>query len=419
MVIVSADTHIGPLLVDQLREYCPKKYLDDFDDYVASVVDVVRHSASLPDLVVDCFVAGVGVGNLDSPGHYDMEARLKELDTDGVAAEVIFHASENAQPIPFRPLSAHFGYETKEEHELAGVGNHIYNRWLVDVCTIQPERHAGLAYLPIWDVEAAVKELEWAREAGLRGVNFPAMRGDLPAYNSPVWDRFWSACEDLEMPLVTHIGGSAPGDFKGRGGMVLKLLEDSHIFGYRAVHWMLFSGVFERHPRLKMVITEIAGDWWSGYIRSLQDVWEAGLRLRVDALVPRPPSEYMMRNVYFGASFMAPFEAQAAENQGYVDRVMWGSDYPHIEGTWQYGFDHNGESATRLALRNTFAGIPAESVRQMTSETAIGVFGLDRAALEKVAARIEAPTVADLATAPEVIPDGLSNRAFRTSGTWT
>jgi predicted TIM-barrel fold metal-dependent hydrolase len=408
------------LLVEQLRGYCPRKHLEAFDEFVQSWEAAVEADDNVPPFLTDTFVAGVGVANLDTPGHYDMEVRCKEMDQDGVAAEVIFHASENGQPIPFRPTSGHFGHDLQEDPQLAAVGVHIYNQWLVDACSTQPERHAGLVHLPMWDVDAAVKELEWAREAGLRGVNFPAMRANYPPYNDRVWEPLWSAAEALAMPLTTHIGGGSPAPFHGVEAIPLKMFEDSHIFGYRAIHWLILAGVFERHPGLELVITEIAGDWFPHYLGLLDDIWHGGRKYPgFKEQVPRPASEYCMEHVYFGASFMAAFEAEAAVREGYVDRMMWGSDYPHVEGTWQNDFDYHGETATHLALRNTFAGVPEPALRQMAGETAIEVYGLDRVALGQVAARIKSPTPSDLATPPSELPKGLSTLAFRKHGTWT
>jgi predicted TIM-barrel fold metal-dependent hydrolase len=83
---------------------------------------------------------------------------------------VIFHGSM----IPF--VSPALGVKHQAGGELVAVGQHIYNCWLADFVSQAPHRHVGLAYLPMWDVDAAVAEVEWAHEAGLRGVNFPAMR---------------------------------------------------------------------------------------------------------------------------------------------------------------------------------------------------------------------------------------------------
>jgi predicted TIM-barrel fold metal-dependent hydrolase len=421
LTLVSADTHVGLLLVEQLKDYCPSKYLGAFDEFVASWKAILTSSDHVPDYTRDLYLSGSpGLANLQSLGHHDMHVKLKEMDEDGVAAEVIFHSSENGQPMPFRPLSANFSHDAREDPELATVSCQMYNRWLADVCSIQPGRHAGLAYLPMWDVTAAVNELEWAREAGLRGINFPAVRADLPPYNDPVWEPLWDAAESLEMPLTTHIGGASPAPFTGVEAVPLKLFEDSHVFGYRAIHWLIFAGVFERHPRLKLIITEIAGDWFPRYMQMLDDAWYEGKKYQgFREQVPQPASEYCRRNIYFGASFMARFEAQLAVSDGYADRVMWGTDYPHIEGTWQSGFHYNGESATHLSLRNTFAGTPEVALRAMVGETAIKVYGLDQDALQSVATRIAAPTPQELQQAPDHLPKGSSTLAFRKHGTWT
>ena len=105
--------------------------------------------------------------------------------------------------------------------------------------------------------------------------------------------------------------------------------------------------------------------------------------------------------------------------EGYASQLMWGSDYPHIESTWQYTDDDDAVPVTRLALRNTFHSIPERETRAMLGENAIRVFGLDRGALTAVAARIGAPTVADLAEPIDAVPAGASPVAFRTFGAWS
>lgn len=422
VVVVSSDTHIGPLLVEQLRDYCPKRYLEDFDQFARAYHRELEADDNVPSFIVDGLKPGIGSPNLDSLGHHDMDVRIKEMDADGVAAEVIFHNSQNGQPMPFRPLSGHFGYDTITDPELVSVGLHIYNRWLADACSVEPERHAGLVHLPMWDVDAAVEELEWARGAGLRGINFPAMRGDLPPYNDDsTWERLWSAAEALEMPLTTHIGGGSPATFTGPEAVPLKMFEDAHVFGYRGVHWLIFGGVFERHPNLDMVVTEIAGTWIPHYLALLDDIWHGG-KNKYDGFrerVPRLASEYFMEHIYFGASFMAHHEAEHAVREDYVDRIMWGSDYPHVESTWQAGYELNGECANRLALRNTFGEVPKDAVRAMAGETAMKVYGFDPAKLQAVADRIDAPTMEDLSTRPSELPKGLPTLAFRKHSTWT
>jgi hypothetical protein len=120
-----------------------------------------------------------------------------------------------------------------------------------------------------------------------------------------------------------------------------------------------------------------------------QAEWNTALREQV----PRRPSEYCESNVFVGASFLAPFEAARAVEEGYASQLLWGSDYPHIEGTWLYTDREDAEPVTRVAQRNTFCEIPPDATRAMLGENAVRVYGLDAQQLAAVAARIAAPSV--------------------------
>jgi hypothetical protein len=183
-LIVSSDTHIGPRLVEDLRAYCPQTLLREFDEFAAETgARTAALHARMAGRETTAFTR-----NHRTAGHYDMAQRLHDLDHDGVAAEVIFHGSQNEQPVPFGSQVAFLGPDTTDLR-LVAAGRQIYNRWLADAVSIEPERQVGLAHLPLWDLDASVRELTWAREAGLRGVNFPAPRSDLPPFNDRVWER--------------------------------------------------------------------------------------------------------------------------------------------------------------------------------------------------------------------------------------
>src|SRR5579872_4359122 len=107
LVIVSADTHIGPRLDEDLRPYCPPELRDEYDRYSGALRERKAAAAAARQRVA--FGGnnmgsdwGVRLNNLETPGHYDMHARLQDLDNDGVAAEVMFHDSQNGEPIPFQ-----------------------------------------------------------------------------------------------------------------------------------------------------------------------------------------------------------------------------------------------------------------------------------------------------------------------------
>ena len=189
----------------------------------------------------------------------------------------------------------------------------------------------------------------------------------------------------------------------------------------RGVHWMIFSGVFHRHQKLRMVLTEQPGSWWTDYLAELDMVYRSAPARRVREVVPELPSEACQRSLYVGASFIAPFEARDAERDGYADRLLWGSDYPHVEGTWQAMPDSESPT-THLALRHALAGRSADTIRAITGENAARVYGLDLDALHEVAARINAPTVAEVGVPLDIgdIPEGVReySLAFRDADTW-
>src|SRR5204862_2211444 len=131
---------------------------------------------------------------------------------------------------------------------------------LADFCALEHDRRDGLAHLPLWDSDGAIDELRWAKEAGLRGFNFPAESGPFEStrsrwggqahYHDPVWEPFWAACEDLEMTLATPGGAGTPTALPG--GKPIWVLEAQDL-GRRPVARMMMAGVFERRAKLRML----------------------------------------------------------------------------------------------------------------------------------------------------------------------
>jgi predicted TIM-barrel fold metal-dependent hydrolase len=399
LVVVSGDSHAGPLLVEQLRPYCPKKHLEAFDAFAGEhakrpsqldMLDAMLEAKPEMAPIIDKFRR-----NAKTAGHHDMHERLREMDRDGVAAEVIFHASQNNEPIPFVPGGIDlFFTPTAGDLELVAAGYHIYNRWLADFVSVQPERHVGLAHVPMWDVGLAVEEVEWAAEAGLRGISFPAPRAGIREYDDPAWEPFWSACEAAHMMLATHAG--VPLNMASKWAQI-------EIGGYpsrRGMPMMIVAGVFEQHPELHLVLTELTvRNWWGYTAAELDASWGKLPDL------PKPPSEYMRTNVFLGASFPPPDEVRDAIDHGYSDNFIWGRDFPHAEGSYQYQERDDELNMNRTALSHSFAGADPDRAKAMVGENAIRAYHLDGSALADVAVRIAAPTLAEITAGVGEIPD--------------
>jgi predicted TIM-barrel fold metal-dependent hydrolase len=432
LIIVSSDTHVGPRLAEDLRPYCPAKHLDDFDAYTASNVEPIGSFGRAPG--TGFAVAGVEPKeapesrkrNFKTDGHHDINARLRDMDYDGVAAEVIFHGSQNGQPFPFRLhllAGAGKGNLPAEDHAIARVGNEIYNRWLGDFVSVEPHRHVGLAQLSMWDIEQATRDARVAASMGLKGVNLPAQREGIAPYNDPAWDPFWATCADLGMVLANH-GGQVTPEVSAPGAYQIASMELMAMSRVSVISRLVFGGIFERHPKLTLVITERPGAWLATVVDEMDSLFDSGsVSSPLDHLTRRP-SEYVRNNVFVGASFHARFEALAAARDGYSDNVCWGSDYPHTEGTFQYPSDWSDEPVTHLSLRASYAGLPHALIRNMVGENAIRAYGLDRAALASTATRIAAPTIESIDRPLDEIPlrggDLVSGSlGFRTFGVWS
>lgn len=416
LIVVTADSHFGPRLREDLREYCPRQYLEEYDAYVKAY-EPLSDPGKLRESL-----GGEGLGEQgsshaqltnDTAGHYDVHQRLKDMDRDGIAAEVIYHGSQNGQCFPLLPtMGGTFnsmvfspGVCSPHELELAAVGQRMYNRWLADQCSVQPERHVGLAHVPMWDVAAATREVEWASSVGLKGVNFPGPKLGIPAYDELVWEPFWSTCEELGMTLSTHAGTDLEGLGSARPHNLLMLTMSE--VGEKILPRLVFGGVFERHPNLGLALTELQkpySRWWPALVREYDQLWATN-RETLGEQVPRPPSEYLAK-IYHGNSllFLAPDEVKIAKREGYADRYMWGSDYPHAEGPYRIPKDEESETMTMLALRHALSGVEPRLARGIAGENAVDLYGLDREKLLTVAARIEAVNLKRLATPLDSIP---------------
>jgi predicted TIM-barrel fold metal-dependent hydrolase len=418
-LVVSTDSHAGPQPEKYLRPYCPSRYLEEFDEYCRQARATADRSMAAVEAgravpAVDPTMQELGLNAVarcvNCEGHHDPHARLRHMDESGVAAEVVFAGGQNFEELPFMGKGWNAGH-ADIRGELRTAAGQIWNRWLADYVSTAPERLIGVLQTPIWDVDMAVSEIEWGAERGMRVVNLPAPRADFPAYTEPVYDRLWAACADTGAVIVTHSGGGEePLGVSARRGKFLHITEN-HWLGNRGLPQLIFGGVFHRHPGLKFVLTEQRVEFAPDLMRHLDSVYKAGMSNDVTGggvmpaapfliggpdvdsdpsssnALPRLPSEYWESNCYLSGSFLAPYEVAIRYQVG-LGNLMWGSDYPHVEGTWPY---------TPQSIRHTFADIPEDETRLILGETAVGVYGLDREALAPIADRI-GPTPAEVAT---------------------
>jgi predicted TIM-barrel fold metal-dependent hydrolase len=392
LILVSADGHAGGNH-EQYRSYLESKYLDDFDRWRAA------YSNPFKDLTT---------GTRDR--NWNDERRVRELEGDGVVAEVVF---PNTIP-PFFPTGAVVARPPlPSEYELRLAGVRAHNRWLADWCAGLPGRRAGIGQVFLNDIDDAVADVRWCHEHGLTGgVLVQPVPDDMkhiePLY-SPAHDPFWRECESLGVVVNTHSGGAGMPDYGPHPAAGPLWIAEASFFSRRPLMQVLLGGVFERFPALRFVVTESGASWippmlqqLDGFHAQMRATGRIGeLKYAPDEVLPLRPSEYFARNCWVGVSFPSPSEARARADIG-VDRFMWGSDYPHDESS----FPH-----TREALRRSFADAPASELRAVLSENAARVYGFDLDALRPIADRV-GPTVGELRSPYDGVPEGNRSPAF-------
>jgi predicted TIM-barrel fold metal-dependent hydrolase len=388
--VISADGHAGGSS-DDYAAYLDPTYRERYGAWRAAYTNPFR---DLQD--------GGKVRN------WDDDVRNRELEAEGIAAEVVF---PNTVP-PFFPTGQLIARPPRDGEDfrrrLAGVRAH--NRWLVDWCARLPGRRVGLAQILLNDVDEAIADATWAAEAGLAGVLVPAVPPDAgvaPLF-SVTHDPLWAACADLDLAVVQHGGGGVPA-YRDTEAALFMVLMEARFFANRSLWHLVLSGVFERHPSLRFVMTEQGVSWLPGVLDEMDGYWEQMRRTgRVgefdfdpEQLLPRPPREYVAENVWIGASFPAPSDAAVIAEVG-VDRIMWGADYPHDEGT---------QPDTTAALRRSFHDWEPAVLSELLAGTAATVYGMDLEVLAPVASA-HGPTVAEVAEPLTEVPADNHSPAF-------
>ena len=401
-VVISADAHAG-LQAEGYRPYLDSAYHEQFEAYLA---ERQGHRDQALQMNYD-YIMGWETENEEGlRGAWDIEQRDKELDADGVAAEVMFADADAITGMASPPFGAGLAAGEITDPELAFAGARAHNRFLAEMCARSPERHGGIALVPITHgVERSVAEIEWlAAQPGIRGIMVPTMWHDLVPYNHPDYDPVWAACQEAGFPVHTHSGEAPQDEYNGNIGIYLA---EVVWWAARPMWHLLFSGVFERYPRLKYVVTEAAAYWaadmmwkWDQYMGGGHTTKKMAALLK--GKISKLPSDYFGENIFIGASTMSKEEIRRRHVLG-CDVVMWGTDYPHPEGTWPH---------TQERLRTDFGGIPVEDARKLLGETAARCYGFDLEALRPLAERI-GPTPADLGQDPALRTDPEEVRSAR------
>jgi predicted TIM-barrel fold metal-dependent hydrolase len=355
-------------------------------------------------------------------GAWDADVRLAEMDREGIAAEVVYHGFFRVADLGFSVMNAMY------PPEVVDAGVRAYNRWAFDVFGGHPDRLLLVGAVgACTDLEAAMTEARWIADHGFLGMYMPgflALPGQPPLDDS-FWDPLWALCSDRALVLVVHGGyGLDQGyayeqivsacqgvDEAGGGELDLVMALAQGIFSekffadlrHRRAMWQLMlGGVFDRHPGLKLMMTEVRADWIPATLAHLDRSYDGH---RDDVPSRRRPSEWWASNCLAGVSFMHRSEVAMRDEIG-VEAMAFGRDYPHAEGTWPNTLDY---------LRDLFAGVAEHDVRRILGENAVRFFGIDAARADRIAGLV-GPTVEQLTGGSEDISPALIDHFNDRSG---
>jgi predicted TIM-barrel fold metal-dependent hydrolase len=364
--ILSADSHVvEPWYL--WRERVPAQHKDraprllredDWDRLVCEDVFMPPLGLAAGVFRSDSEVRREGRWDEDVPSSaYDPDARLVELDADGITGEVLY---------PTLGMML-FGID---DLELKWSLFRAYNDWLADFCASHPDRLKGIAIVAPEDIALAVQELKRAQRIGLSGVMMPTIVGeDRPPYHDPVYFPLWQASVEFGMPMHIHSGTSrdkakAYNITKGRNPLnsIMKCQEVERVFLN-----LIFAGVFDRFPGLIFVSAENEAGWIAHMLDRADYEWRRYQnvpRLGFDTPCVKPPTTYWQANIR--ATFMRDLVAVRTHDLCGVETLMFQTDFPHGVSTYPH---------SRKLVDELFEGVDAEVRHKIVYQNAADLYG--------------------------------------------
>ena len=315
-----------------------------------------RFRTATPDVITD-------KGRWESvlPGAYDPHEAIKDMDLDGVYGGVIF------------PTLCVGGMWRLQDTELFSAICRTYNDWIADFCKPYPDRLKGAAMINLDNVAEGVEELKRAKGLGLNSCFISIYPKHERQYHSSEYEPFWDAAQSLEMPISLHSGSN-------RDFLPMNLFDhaDEHqplgiIYSTndywirRSLGSMIWSGVFERFPKLKVASIENEAGWAGQWLYKMdllhRDRGMMWPRFKDDM----KPSDFFRRNS--AVAFQEDWVAVKSREAIGVENLLWGSDYPHTEGTWP--------DSNRI-IREIFSDVAEEELQKMTVTNTSEFFNLEQ-----------------------------------------
>jgi predicted TIM-barrel fold metal-dependent hydrolase len=291
--------------------------------------------------------------NCDKPGLERMHA---DVDRDGIDAAVVF---------PGRGLLGFATYDPEFGHAMTSA----CNTWTWSIYADHLDRFKPMAMIQTSDLDLAIGEIERCAKLGFPGFNIPAipwLKESAP-YNAPRYEPLWAALQATGLPVCIHVAtGKDPRGASGNGGAILNFVIGAGSQVVEPMATLLAAGVFERYPKLKVGTIEGGIGWVPWLLESMDDIYRKH-HMWVRPYLKRPPSEYYRTNCF--ATFQEDHSGlHLMKRLGMLDNVVWGNDYPHMEGSWPHSTE---------ALERQLGELDETERAQVIGLNACRIFGFD------------------------------------------
>lgn len=294
---------------------------------------------------------GVAFADLWRSG-WDPKHRVADQELDGVGAEIIY-------PTVGMLLCNHADFDFKKACFEA------YNRWLAEYCSEAPQRLYGMAQVSMKTPAIGVEELRHAHTMGFKGVMMPGDPGEAD-YDAPEWGAVFAAAEELNLPLSFHILTTKSGSLaqNARGPRINSFL--AIIRGNQdIIGTLIFGGVFDRHPKLKVVCVEADAGWAPHYMYRMDHAYKRHRYWMKAPPLERMPSDYFKDHIYM--TFQDDWVAFKTAELVNVRRLMWASDFPHSDSTWPH---------SRAVIEEQTQGLSEEARNRICHDNVVELYGL-------------------------------------------
>ena len=296
------------------------------------------------------------------PASYDAAARVKRLDGEGLSKAILY------------PTLGLLWEAEIDDPEIATAYCRSYNRWIVDMCKDARGRLYPIAHISLADVNLAVAELERAVKAGCIGAMVAPYTWTRKAHGHPYYDPFWAKAQELDVPVGLHpafeptqfsqhqrfdeLRQTEPIDFNFYFDvLVVQSMQQAFVS-------MFNYGVFEKFPRLKLVVLESQAGWIGYLLDRMDAVWDGPLKATTE--LKHKPSFYFDRQCWISADPDERALAHIIEHVG-ADKFFWASDFPHPDHTDEY----------INSLKCLLAPLARETQQRVMRENVTKVYKLD------------------------------------------